>query len=344
VTSDLPPPRTVLEQYDLDPESIRRIEVGLINRSFSARQRSGGSAILQNVNSIFSAAVNDDIDAVTKHLQSKALTTPVLLPSRSGGRFVAHDNQIWRLLSRVPGATHENLQSDAEAAEAGRVLGTFHRALDDFDQPLLSGRPPVHDIDRHLKSLRATLLAHEVHVALPTVKVIGEKIFELARTLGPLPQVPDRLVHGDPKISNVIFDRGRAVCLIDLDTIARTPVALELGDAFRSWCNPAGEDSLSAHFSVQRFEAALQGYRLGAPDFLLPDEWQAIPEGTLSIALELAARFAADALNESYFGWDAKRFSNASEHNLVRARAQLKLAEDIAGRLPALHGIAMTFV
>jgi hypothetical protein len=35
---------------------------------------------------------------------------------------------------------------------------------------------------------------------------------------------------------------------------------------------------------------------------------------------------------------------SASEHNLARARAQLKLAEDIAGQLSGMHGIAMTFV
>jgi hypothetical protein len=134
------------------------------------------------------------------------------------------------------------------------------------------------------------------------------------------------------------------VCLIDLDTVARAPVALELGDALRSWCNPAGEDSLQAHFLMARYEAALQGYRRGAAGFLLADEWQAVPAATLSIALELAARFAADALNESYFGWDRKRFETASEHNLQRARAQLTLAGDIAAQLAALKRVAMTFV
>jgi hypothetical protein len=45
------------------------------------------------------------------------------------------------------------------------------------------------------------------------------------------------------------------------------------------------------------------------------------------ITLELAARFAADTLNESYFAWDPTQFKNRSTHNLVRASAQLKLAQ-----------------
>jgi hypothetical protein len=45
------------------------------------------------------------------------------------------------------------------------------------------------------------------------------------------------------------------------------------------------------------------------------------------ISLELAARFLADALQESYFGWNRERFSSAGEHNLVRARGQWSLHE-----------------
>jgi Ser/Thr protein kinase RdoA (MazF antagonist) len=343
VISDRQPPQSVIEQYDLDPVTIRRLDVGLINQSFTARQRDGSDRILQGVNPIFPAAVNDDIDAVTKHLQSKGLTTPLLIPSSSGSRYLANDGNIWRLLTRIPGETHESLATDSEAAEAGRVLGAFHRALGDFDQPLRSGRPRVHDIDRHLRNLRATLLAHDPHRAWPEVAALSERIFEHVQRLKTQPELPDRLVHGDPKISNVIFDRGRAVCLIDLDTLARTAVALDLGDALRSWCNPAGEDAADAWFSIERCSAALTGYRDGASEFLLAAEWQAVPEATLSIALELAARFAGDALNESYFGWDAGRFTCASEHNLARARAQLNLAESIAEQLPAMHAIAVTF-
>ena len=43
------------------------------------------------------------------------------------------------------------------------------------------------------------------------------------------------------------------------------------------------------------------------------------------VSLELAARFAADALAESYFGWNAARFPGRGEHNLVRARGQWSL-------------------
>ena len=53
-------------------------------------------------------------------------------------------------------------------------------------------------------------------------------------------------------------------------------------------------------------------------------------DATATIMVELAARFAADALNEAYFGWDEARFSSRGAHNLLRARGQLALAKRLA--------------
>ena len=54
-----------------------------------------------------------------------------------------------------------------------------------------------------------------------------------------------------------------------------------------------------------------------------------IPTAVETIALELSARFCADALAESYFGWNRQRFASACEHNLLRAQSQLTLAQSI---------------
>jgi Ser/Thr protein kinase RdoA (MazF antagonist) len=146
-------------------------------------------------------------------------------------------------------------------------------------------------------------------------------------------------VHGDPKISNLLFehDSDRALCLIDLDTLAHMPVALELGDALRSWCNPATEDAASARFVRAFFEAAIEGYADAAQGLLAPEEWRAIPRGALTITVELAARFCADALRESYFGWNRARYESASAHNQARVHGQLKLAAGIRAELAELE-------
>jgi len=169
--------------------------------------------------------------------------------------------------------------------------------------------------------------------------MLGSAILSLAASLPALPQTPDRAVHGDPKISNVLFDAetGKAVCLIDLDTLSRMPLALELGDALRSWCNPAGEDSATATLNTVLYRSALSGYAPEAKIFITEAEWRGFPAATLRITVELAARFCADALEERYFGWDQKRFGSASAHNRARAAAQLHLAESIAADIATLE-------
>ncbi|MEE2751965.1 MAG: hypothetical protein VX519_11085 [Myxococcota bacterium] len=56
---------------------------------------------------------------------------------------------------------------------------------------------------------------------------------------------------------------------------------------------------------------------------------QRLVSGVERICLELAARFCADALNESYFGWDASIAPGRGEHNLIRAKGQLALAAEV---------------
>jgi len=45
--------------------------------------------------------------------------------------------------------------------------------------------------------------------------------------------------------------------------------------------------------------------------------------------LELSARFLADALYESYFGWEPERYPGRGEHNLTRGRAMWSLYRDV---------------
>lgn len=338
------PPAAVIERYGLDPATVLPIAGGLINRSYSARRRDGGDFVLQSVNPIFPREIQEDIDAVTRHLAAKGLTTPLLVATTDARLFVELDGAIWRLLTRVPGTTREALSSTDDAREAGRVLGEFHRAVADFDRPLKNRRPPVHELGRHLASLDSALGQHRNHRAHRAVTAIADRILAMASTLPPLEAQPPRLVHGDPKISNIVFrDSPRVgVCLVDLDTLTRIPVALEIGDALRSWCNISTEDSPAARFSAERFVAAIAGYRQGAGQLLTAAEWEAVPAATQSIAVELAARFAADALNESYFAWDRRRFPGASEHNQARALGQLELAASIAAALPELEAFVMT--
>jgi len=334
----LAPTAETLAALGLSEAELTPLESGLINTSWIATPPGGKQCVLQAVNPIFPPAINADIDIVTRHVERHGVTTPRLMPLPGGSLWLEAQDAVWRLLTFMPGETYERMPGPDHAREAGAQLGRFHAALANFDYEFVNARLGVHDLDRHLATLRCALATRTEHANFAAVEPLASAILSLAASLPALPQSPDRTVHGDPKISNIVFDTsGKATCLIDLDTLARMPLALELGDALRSWCNPAGEDTATATLNSVLYRAALSGYAPEARLFISETEWRAFPAATLRITVELAARFCADALAESYFGWDSARFASASEHNQARAASQLNLAESIASELAALE-------
>jgi len=333
----------VLAAFGLEGGEPSSLGNGLINQTWRIQMPDGRRFVLQQVNAVFPRAINDDIDAVTQHLAGKGLLTPVLLHTRTGDCCFEHGGSIWRVLSWIEGIAHDLLHDGAQAHEAGMMLARFHRAVADLGCHLSNPRPGVHDTPHHLRQLRTALAEHRSHPAAGPVGTLAGEILDAAARLPALPATPDRIVHGDPKISNILFapDGGRALCMVDFDTLARMPLPLELGDAFRSWCNPAGEDTIDGEFSLELFEAGVAGYLSEAAGWIRLDEARAIVPATRTILVELAARFCADALNESYFAWDPTRFPSRTAHNQVRAAGQLAVARALDARQQRAEDIVM---
>jgi Ser/Thr protein kinase RdoA (MazF antagonist) len=176
---------------------------------------------------------------------------------------------------------------------------------------------------------------------LAEVGALRSRLLPLEPLLLPQHVTPARHAHGDLKASNVLFDeRGKGLCLVDLDTLAHMAWPFEMGDAIRSWCNPRREDEPGAGIELDLYEAALAGYREGAERLeLSPTEIELLPRGVLTIAVELALRFLTDALEERYFSFDPARYATQGEHNLARAKGQIELALSVESALGELERI-----
>ncbi len=311
---------------------------GLINETYLLTDPERGQLVLQRVNPLFSPAIHQNIRAVTEALVRRGLPTPVLLATNEGRDCLLLPRtdteaspSVWRLSTYVKGHSFDVAASDRQARAAGALIARFHRALDGLEHTFVGLRGAVHDTPRHLEALRRAINSHAGHRLHPEVAALGTALLEAGDPLPPLPAVAPRVCHGDLKFNNVLFagsqgpDSEAAVCLVDLDTVGPLDLAYELGDAWRSWCNRRGEDAPEAALDLDVFTASLDGYREEVGRTLSVDERQGLLLGPEWISLELAARFAADALVEAYFGWDPGRFSGRGEHNLTRARGQFSL-------------------
>lgn len=321
----------VLSAYGFANAELTPITMGNINTTFRVKH-DGRLLILQRLNPIFGAEVHHDIEAVTRHIAARGMATPFLVPTTSGALWAEDPfGGVWRVLTHIEGEIHSSGAPPLLCRSAGALLARFHCAVADLDHLFRSRRPAVHDTARHLAHLSQTLEASRDHQAYSEVAPVGREILVAVGDLPSLEKLPRRIVHGDPKLNNVVFSPdGEALCLIDLDTLSHMSIPVELGDAFRSWCNPTGEDEADSIFDLACFEAGIDGYASEGAKLLDADEIDALPVAIETITLELAARFCADAIDESYFGWNEERFPSASAHNLHRAKSQLSLARSFA--------------
>jgi len=315
----------ILQQYGFARPLITPIAAGLINHTWLIVE-ADRKYTLQRVNPMFTAQIHQDIATVTAHLSSKGVLTPRLVSTGDNRLYIQQDGHLWRLYNYLEGSTFNQVEYPAIAFQAGTLLARFHAGLLDLDYQFKNARSGVHDTNKHLHTLRTALEVKHNHVRFKAILPLATEILAFADVLPDLPVLPARKVHGDPKINNFLFETtsAKGLCLLDLDTLGNMALPLELGDAMRSWCNPAGEDSQNAYFSLDNFKAGLQGYATHANEFILVEEWQTILTATETIYIELAARFCADALNESFFNWDPSRFPGHSEHNQIRAHSQLQ--------------------
>lgn len=347
-----PIPPVVREAYDL-PNDDAGLDVSyvpsLINLTYVVRSAGGAlrePLVLQRLHSVFGAQVHVDIEAVTRHLAARGLSTPKLIRTRDDELWVVEpcpsEPRIWRALSYVDGITVHHSRAPRQLESAASLLARFHAALIDFDHVFVHERP-LHDTEKHLAGLRAALASAPASADHEARALGGDILRHAGGIRASFGAFPRRVLHGDPKLSNVMFERAdpaRAHCMIDLDTVGYGHLAHELGDALRSWCNPAGEDAGAVHIEAAAFQAVMQGYAGARPAGMLAEEILSAIDGFETVSLELASRFARDVIVDAYFGWDPTRFASRREHNLVRARAQLALSRAVRSRRAELAALA----
>lgn len=290
-----------------------------------------------------------NLRVVSGHLRQKTrqaspgrpeLAVPELLPAADGrDGWQGPDGSLWRALTYLAGTrTPLILEGLDHAQEVGWAVGRFHALLQDLDPARLEDPlPGFHHTPTYLKAYD-TLRARKPLPPSPKARYAARCIEARRSLAGVLAaardrgELPVRLIHGDPKVDNVLLDEtsGRAVGLVDLDTVMPGLALYDLGDALRSLGNPLGEETRDwerVRFAPEVAAAFLHGYREGAPEFLTPREREYLYPALRLIAWELGLRFFTDYLaGNVYFR------STDPEHNLRRALVQFRLAESIEGQ------------
>ena len=314
---------------------------GHINHTLKITTDTGAEYVLQRINTyVFKEPVRlmENVSAVTDFLRRRVEdprhALHFLLTHDGKYYHVDDEGQYWRCYDFVGGFCLDAPESDEDFYQSAIAFGRFQTLLSDFPaETLYETIPEFHNTTDRYRQFRESVAADAAGRAAG-VKADIDFLLEwedLACTLQNMRQdglLPLRVTHNDTKLNNVLLDRvtRKALCVLDLDTVMPGLSLYDFGDSIRFGAATAAEDEQDLskmELDLHLFEVYTRGY-LEAANALTDTEIAMLPMGALAVTLELATRFLKDYLDgDLYFK------TTYPEHNLVRARTQMKLARDM---------------
>ena len=328
--------------------NVKELTAGNINVTYRltyVREGLPHQYIIQRINTgAFKDPVSlmDNVGKVTAHIRT-SYQAEGINPDRRVLTFVPADNGTllytdpeggaWRAYHYVDGVTaYDQIESSDLFREAGRGFGEFQTRLADFPAAELVETIPgfhntAHRFGLFLKAVREDAAGRAASVSneIAFFQERKDLAHAIVSKLGDPEQLPLRVTHNDTKLNNVLIDNatGKALCVIDLDTVMPGSSLYDYGDAVRYGACTAAEDEPDTSkigFDMTLFKAFTEGFVSATAGKLTDTEIRLLPLGVKVITYELAMRFLTDYLNgDVYFK------TNYEGHNLVRARAQMKL-------------------
>ena len=345
----------VLEKFDLYGKvlGLERYGCGHINDTYMVTTRKVGANhdrhyILQRLSPIAfhqPEQLMENVGNVTAYLKKIIIErggdidreSLVVIPTKEGREYYLDaDNCCWRMYMFIENSmTCQQAESAEIFKESGKAFGAFQRDLADYPAETLHETIPnfhntvnrfrmLEEAIRHDAAGRAKDVQEEIAFALARKERTSVLLDMLAKG-----ELPLRVTHNDTKLNNVLLDSetGKALCVVDLDTVMPGLCAYDFGDAIRFGANTAAEDENDLdkiHFSMEMFRAYCEGYLGEVSGMLTENEIRTLPLGAWMMTYEVGIRFLTDYLNGDVYFHVAY-----PEHNIVRARDQFALLKDM---------------
>lgn len=329
--------KNIFENFEnpaLDFE-VKTLVSGHINRTYLILNH-GRKFIVQRINTkVFKQPeiLAQNILNVSNHLKSKNYPHQFLKPVLfSDGKFI-YDSE-WRIFEFIEDSqSFEKAKSNNQVYEAAKFLSEFYSYLNDLDPAEIGDSiPGFLDFNLRYRQFETALenadrsrienSKFEIEFVISNQKILNE--WNKIST-----EIPTRIIHADPKISNFLFDKDsdeKIIALIDWDTFMRGPILYDFGDMARSYTNLKNEDDPSGGeiFSQKNYDALKSGFLFYLKDQLTKTEIENLDTAAKTVIYVQAVRFLTDYLNgDIYYHIDF------SEQNLNRTKNQINLLKGL---------------
>lgn len=315
--------------------------------------------ILQRVNNnVFKdpAGVMENIFGVTEYLRNVVREeggdpdreTLSCIKTKNGCTyFEDSEGQPWRSYHYIQNSVcYQLVENPEQFYQSGASFGHFLKQLGSYPAASLKETiPNFHNTVNRFENFQIALkrdIKNRAVTCKPEIQFVLDrkedcKVLVEQQENGTL---PIRVTHNDTKLNNILFDAdtGKGLCIIDLDTIMPGLAANDFGDSIRFGAATAEEDEKDLskmHFDISLYELYTKGYLEETRDVLTPEEAVSLAWGARLMTLECGMRFLTDYLQgDTYFK------TAYPEHNLVRARTQFRLVEEMEQQFDKMIEIA----
>lgn len=335
----------ILKTYGYTKENVivKQIGSGLINRTYLLSPISEERQfILQHINTkVFEnpEAIANNLRAIaaylTKNYPNYNFIKPILTLNGEEMAFV--NGEYWRMLPFVEDTISlDVLSNPKQAFEAAKQFGKLSKLLDGFEvNSLKQTIVGFHDLNQRYKQF--VLALNETTTQLKQMAkseidfAIDHKyVLDYFNSFKESKYFPDRVMHHDTKISNVLLDKStyEGICVIDLDTIMPGKFISDLGDMMRTYLCAFSEnetDLSKIKIRLPYFEAMIKGYLSEMKNSLTDTEKELILFSGKYMIYMQALRFLTDFLNENIY-YPVNYFNQ----NLDRAKNQFKLLSELS--------------
>lgn len=301
----------------------------------------------------------ENVSGVTSWLRKKIIEnggdpereTLTLLNSRENlPYFVDSTGDYWRIYLFIEGATcYEQVKDDNDFYQSAVAFGHFQRLLADYPAETLHETiKDFHNTPDRLEKFKKSV-AEDICGRAASVQKEIDFILEreeLTHALYDLQldgRLPLRVTHNDTKLNNIMIDdeTGKAICVIDLDTVMPGLTANDFGDSIRFGASTALEDEQDlskVSCDLHLFDVYARGFIEGCGGALTDLEIDMLPMGAILMTFENGIRFLTDHLEgDHYF------HIHREGHNLDRCRTQLTLVKDMQEKLPQMNAIIQKY-
>jgi Ser/Thr protein kinase RdoA (MazF antagonist) len=305
--------------YENPPLDIQQFGNGLIHKTYILSKDNVPNFILQQVNTnVFKwpDAIENNLQLLKAYLNESSLdlNLPLPLTNLSGALHTYVSNDVFRLTRYVEGshAIDTCLQPE-QAFEAALQFGQFTSSFAGLDISQIKATiPDFHNLTFRWKQFEQALAngnpTRIQHAKREIETIIDNKsIVTKYEHICSSDQFKQRVTHHDTKISNILFDqKGKGICVIDLDTVMGGLHISDLGDMFRTYLSPGNEEETDLEKVFVRssfYTAIVNGYLDKMADQLTEDEKAMIPFAGEFLIYMQALRFLTDFINDDiYYG------------------------------------------